>query len=68
MSNAAAIDRRTFHRGGRTGILLIHGLGGTPVEVRFVAQGLARAGGTLSTGFSRLLTGPDSRNPAVWKP
>lgn len=42
-----ATDRSTFHKGGRTGFLLIHGLGGTPVELRFVAQGLARAGYTV---------------------
>src|SRR5262245_62881163 len=47
MSNAGIVDRSTFHKGGRTGVLLIHGLGGTPVEVRFVAQGLARAGFTV---------------------
>ncbi len=41
------IDRSTLHKGGRTGVLLIHGLGGTPVEVRFIAQGLARAGFTV---------------------
>jgi carboxylesterase len=40
-------DRSTFHAGGRVGFLLIHGLGGTPVELRFVAQGLARAGHTV---------------------
>lgn len=45
--NASIVDRSTFHKGGRTGVLLIHGLGGTPVEVRFVAQGLARAGFTV---------------------
>lgn len=33
--------------GGSTGILLIHGLGGTPVEMRYVANGLARAGHTV---------------------
>ena len=43
----ASADRSTFHKGGRTGFLLIHGLGGTPVELRFVAQGLARAGYTV---------------------
>lgn len=47
MSNVGAIDRTTYHRGSRTGVLLIHGLGGSPVEVRFVAQGLARAGFTV---------------------
>ena len=33
--------------GGRVGVLLIHGLGGTPVELRFVAQALNRAGHTV---------------------
>ncbi|MGE3066032.1 MAG: alpha/beta hydrolase [Hyphomicrobiaceae bacterium] len=40
-------DRSQFVEGGRTGFLLIHGLGGTPVELRFVAQALARAGHTV---------------------
>jgi carboxylesterase len=33
--------------GGPVGFLLIHGLGGTPTEMRYVAQGLARAGHTV---------------------
>lgn len=33
--------------GGRVGVLLIHSLGGNPVELRFVAQGLARCGYTV---------------------
>lgn len=33
---------------GKTGVLLLHGLGGTPVELRFVALTLARAGITVS--------------------
>jgi len=33
--------------GGRRGFLLLHGLGGTPIELRYVAQGLARAGYTV---------------------
>ncbi len=40
--------------GGRVGILLIHGLGGTPVELKFVAQALNRAGHTV---FCPLLVG-----------
>jgi carboxylesterase len=40
-------DKSQFWPGGRVGILLIHGLGGTPVELRFVAQALARAGHTI---------------------
>ncbi len=42
------VDRSTFHKSGRVGFLLIHGLGGTPVELRYVAQGLAREGFTVS--------------------
>ena len=33
--------------GGQVGVLLIHGLGGTPLEMRYVATGLARAGHTV---------------------
>ena len=41
-------DRGTFVQGGRTGFLLLHGLSGTPVELRYIANGLARAGHTVS--------------------
>src|SRR5882757_1506049 len=41
------LDRSQFIRGGRVGVLLVHGLGGTPIELRFIAQGLARAGHTV---------------------
>ncbi|HET7557571.1 MAG TPA: alpha/beta fold hydrolase [Rhodanobacteraceae bacterium] len=34
-------------RGGRSGVLLIHGLTGTPAEMRFVGKGLHRAGYTV---------------------
>jgi carboxylesterase len=40
-------DRTLFVPGGRLGVLLIHGLGGTPIELRFIAQTLARAGHTV---------------------
>jgi carboxylesterase len=40
-------DYSETFRGGSVGFLLIHGLGGTPVEMRFVARGLARAGHTV---------------------
>lgn len=33
--------------GGRTGVLLVHGLCGSPAEMRFIANGLARAGHTV---------------------
>ncbi|HEU4663354.1 MAG TPA: alpha/beta fold hydrolase [Dokdonella sp.] len=39
------IKSSEFHlRGGRSGVLLIHGLTGTPTEMRFVGNGLHRAG------------------------
>jgi len=45
--NSGIEDKSQFWPGGRVGVLLIHGLGGTPVELRFVAQALARAGNTV---------------------
>jgi carboxylesterase len=41
-------DRSEWQPGGRVGILLIHGLGGTPVELRLVARTLGHAGYTVS--------------------
>lgn len=41
------VDRSSYLAGNDTGVLLIHGLGGTPVEMRYVAQGLNRAGYTV---------------------
>jgi carboxylesterase len=41
-------DHSETFRGGPVGFLLIHGLGGTPVEMRVVGIGLARAGYTVS--------------------
>jgi len=40
----AVVDRSFSVGEGRTGFLLIHGLGGTPIELKFVAKGLARHG------------------------
>ena len=47
MSDAVVVDQGYRFSGGRTGFLLIHGLGGTPVEMRFVARGIAQAGYTV---------------------
>ncbi len=41
------VDQSLRIAGGDLGFLLIHGLGGTPVEMRYVAHGLARAGHTV---------------------
>jgi carboxylesterase len=40
-------DKSLRFASGPEGFLLIHGLGGTPVEMRYIAQGLARAGYTV---------------------
>jgi carboxylesterase len=42
-----AVDHSIVYPGNRTGFLLIHGLGGTPAEMRFVARGIAQAGYTV---------------------
>jgi carboxylesterase len=42
-----AADQSIRLAGGRLGFLLIHGLGGTPMELRYLAQGLARLGHTV---------------------
>jgi len=43
-----AIKDHSFRfKGGKVGVLLIHGLCGTPAEMRFIANGLARDGYTV---------------------
>ena len=43
----AAANQAFRLKGGKVGVLLIHGLAGNPAEVRYVASGLARAGYTV---------------------
>ena len=43
----AVTDHSVRLAGGPVGVLLIHGLGGTPAEMLYVAHGLARAGHTV---------------------
>ncbi len=47
--SAAQIDKgaRFRHRGGRDGILFLHGFTGSPYEMRFLAEGAATAGYTV---------------------
>jgi carboxylesterase len=40
----AIVDQSFILGKGRTGVLLVHGLGGTPIELKLVAKGLARNG------------------------
>jgi carboxylesterase len=46
-SETAAKDHTYRIASGKVGVLLIHGLCGTPAEMRFVAMGLGRAGYTV---------------------
>ena len=46
-SQAPSKDHTYRIAGGKVGVLLIHGLCGTPAEMRFVAMGLGRAGHTV---------------------
>jgi carboxylesterase len=48
VQDAVGADRGVFQEGNRTGFLLVHGLSGTPVEMRYIANGLAREGYTVS--------------------
>ena len=61
-------DRSEFVPGGRIGFLLIHGLGGTPVELRFVARSLAQDGHTV---YSMQLAGhcgtPEELRLSTWR-
>ncbi|MGZ5914909.1 MAG: alpha/beta hydrolase, partial [Hyphomicrobium sp.] len=59
-----AKDTTVRFPGGKTGILLLHGLCGTPAEVRFVAMGLARAGYTVHTPQ---LAGHGAENGGRWQ-
>lgn len=40
-------DKTFFKKAGKTGVLLIHGCGGTPVEMQYVGHGLYKAGFTV---------------------
>jgi carboxylesterase len=48
MNVVKPVDHSLFFPGGKTGILLIHGLGGTPAELKVVATGLQKEGFTVS--------------------
>ena len=47
-SAPARVDRGIFYEGNRIGVLLVHGMSGTPVEMRFIANGFAREGYTVA--------------------
>jgi carboxylesterase len=43
----APTDRTLFYPGNHVGVLLIHGLGGTPIELKSLARGIASKGSTV---------------------
>ncbi len=54
--------------GGSTGILLLHSLGGSPLELKFVAQSLARQGHTVYCPVIPGLTfGTDVSGLSTWR-
>jgi carboxylesterase len=54
--------------GGKTGVLLIHSLGGSPLELKFVAQSLARQGHTVYCPIVPGLTfGTDVSGMSTWR-
>ena len=57
-----------FIPGGATGVLLIHSLGGSPLELKFVAQCLARQGHTVYCPvISGLTFGTDVSGMSTWR-
>ena len=46
-TSSRPLDNSFFIRGGPVGILLIHGLTGTPTEMRYLGKGLADSGHTV---------------------
>jgi carboxylesterase len=59
-----AKDTTIRFKGGKVGVLLLHGLCGTPAEMRFVAMGLNRAGYTVHTPQ---LAGHGAENGGRWQ-
>ena len=52
--------------GGRTGVLLIHGLTGTPTEMRVLGLGLHRAGMTVLGMGSSITIAPTIARNRPW--
>jgi len=54
--------------GGNVGVLLIHSLGGSPMELKFLAQGIARQGYTVSCPMvPGMANGTDVLNLSRWQ-
>lgn len=74
-STLRATDKATVPRplslpGGRSGVLLFHGLSSTPLELQFLARGLHRAGHTVRVavieGYTHGLPNERTRDHRAW--
>lgn len=63
-NETTAKDKGLRFEGGKVGVLLLHGLCGTPAEMRFVAMGLTRAGYTVHVPQ---LAGHGAENSGRWQ-
>lgn len=63
-NETTAKDKGLRFEGGKVGVLLLHGLCGTPAEMRFVAMGLSRAGYTVHVPQ---LAGHGAENSGRWQ-
>lgn len=63
-NQTTAKDKGLRFQGGKVGVLLLHGLCGTPAEMRFVAMGLSRAGYTVHVPQ---LAGHGAENSGSWQ-
>lgn len=65
-----AVAAPYFHQGGEVGCLVLHGIGGTPANVRLVAEALAREGCTvyapLLPGHGETIRALDRSTGAQW--
>lgn len=67
-TNKLALLGGLSYEGGRVGVLLIHSLGGTPLELKYVAQGFAREGYSVECPILPGMTnGTDVLSLARWQ-
>lgn len=67
-TNKLALLGGLSYEGGNVGVLLIHSLGGTPLELKYVAQGFAREGYTVECPMLPGMTnGTDVLSLARWQ-
>ena len=67
-TNSLSLLSGLSYEGGRVGVLLLHSLGGTPLELKYVAQGFAREGYTVECPMLPGMTnGTDVLSLSKWQ-